>query len=152
MKAGAIALPTTEKSTNVRTFRTLDARQMWFHLPGLLAPGLTASLATTLFLTPPEPRPLSPKARALFATADDQFSVKLETQLGKPETSRVNVWLWGRGPAVYLLHGWGGRGAQWILFVEPLVRPGVTAARLPPPRHSESAAPPPPVLPFPSPL
>ncbi len=141
MKAGAIALPTTEKSTNVRTFRTLDARQMSFHLLGLLAPRLTASLATTLFLTPPEPRPLSPKARALFATADDQFSVKLETQLGKPETSRVNVWLWGRGPAVYLLHGWGGRGAQWISFVEPLVRAGFTAVVLDAPGHGESAAP-----------
>src|SRR5260370_3347527 len=119
MKAGAIALPTTEKSTNVRTFRTLDARQMSFHLLGLLAPRMTASLATTLFLTPPEPRPLSPKARALFGTADDRFTVKLDTQLGKPETSRVSVWLWGRGPAVYLLHGWGGPAAPGNSVVEP---------------------------------
>src|SRR5258708_5583734 len=132
MKAGAIALPTTEKSTNVRTFRTfrtLDARQMSFHLLGLLAPRLTASLATTLFLTPPEPRPLSPKARALFATADDQFNVKLETQLGKPETSRVCVWLWGRGPAVYLLHGSGGPCAAGVSLGGPPLPPRLAAVR-----------------------
>jgi pimeloyl-ACP methyl ester carboxylesterase len=141
MKAGAVALPVPSKSTNVRLFRSLDARQLSFQLLALLAPRATASLATTLFLTPPEPRPLSPKARALFATADDRFSVKLETQLGKPETSSVSVWLWGRGPAVYLLHGWGGRGAQWISFIEPLVRAGFTAVVLDAPAHGESPAP-----------
>jgi pimeloyl-ACP methyl ester carboxylesterase len=98
-------------------------------------------MAGKLFLTPPPPRPLSAKARALFEAADDRFTVKVETDLGgREETSQVSVALWERGPAVYLLHGWGGRGAQWISFVEPLVQAGFTAVALDAPGHGDSAA------------
>jgi pimeloyl-ACP methyl ester carboxylesterase len=142
MKVGVVAIPSLDdKSTNVRSFRPIDARQASFQILGWLAPRIAARIVASLFLTPPAPRPLSAKARAMLASADDHFSVKLETELGKPETSQVNVWLWGRGPAIYLLHGWGGRGAQWVSFVEPIVRAGFTAVVLDAPAHGESAAP-----------
>ncbi len=93
-------------------------------------------------MTPPAARPLSGKARELFARAEDRFVVKLETALGGlRETSRVQVSLWGRGPAVYLLHGWGGRASQWISFIEPLVAAGLTAVVLDAPGHGDSPAP-----------
>jgi pimeloyl-ACP methyl ester carboxylesterase len=141
MKTQVLSIPLPDKSTNVRSFTTLSARQVSFHLLSLLAPATAARMAAKLFLTPPPPRPLSAKARALFAAADDRFTVKLETDLGgHDETTDVSVSLWGRGPAVYLLHGWGGRGAQWLAFVDPLVRAGFTAVALDAPGHGESPA------------
>jgi pimeloyl-ACP methyl ester carboxylesterase len=141
MKADAIVVPVPNKSTNVRLFRPIDLRQAAFQALAWLAPPVAARFAMKLFLAPPEPRPLSAKARALLASADDRFTVQLDTNFGQPETSRVHLWLWGRGPAVYFLHGWGGRGAQWISFVEPIVRAGFTAVALDAPAHGDSAAP-----------
>src|SRR5579859_3228409 len=141
MKAEVAAIAVPDKSTNGRLFRSFDLRQAAFQALAWLPPSVAAGIAMKLFLTPPPPRPLSAKARALLAGADDQFTVKLETNLGQPETSQVHVWLWGRGPAIYLLHGWGGRGAQWVSFVEPIVRAGFTAVVLDAPAHGDSTAP-----------
>jgi pimeloyl-ACP methyl ester carboxylesterase len=120
----------------------LDLRRAAFQLLSVLAPGTAARIASKLFLTPPPPRPLSSKAKALYDAAADRFTVKLVTDLGgHEETSPVSVALWGRGPAVYLLHGWGGRGAQWVSFVEPLVQAGFTAVTFDAPLHGDSPAP-----------
>jgi pimeloyl-ACP methyl ester carboxylesterase len=142
MKTEALAIVLPNKSTNVRLFRTLDLQRASFQLLSLFAPGTAARVASKLFLTPPPPRPLSAKARGLFDQAADRFKVKLETSFGgKDETSHVNVALWGRGPAVYLLHGWGGRAASCASFVEPLVEAGFTAVAIDAPGHGESPAP-----------
>jgi pimeloyl-ACP methyl ester carboxylesterase len=151
MKTEALSIPTTQerplvrwahKSTNVRLFHSYDVRRASFQLLSLFAPGTAARVAAKLFLTPPPPRPLSGKAQALFAKASDRFTVKLETSFGdRDETSRVSVALWGRGPAVYLLHGWGGRGASCASFVEPLIEAGFTAVAIDAPGHGESPAP-----------
>jgi pimeloyl-ACP methyl ester carboxylesterase len=142
MKTNALTIPFVDKSTNVRLSPSLDARQACFQLLSRFAPRTSARIAARLFLTPPPPRALSPRARALFDKAHDRFTVKLETDLGgTAESSRIHVALWGRGPAVYLLHGWGGRGAQWISFIEPLVEAGFTAVVLDAPKHGDSPAP-----------
>jgi hypothetical protein len=142
MKSGVLTSPFVNKSTNVRLFRSIDLRRASFEILGWLVPATAARSAARLFLTPPPPRPLSARARALFASADDRFKVKLATDLGgTAETSSVSVTLWGHGPAVYMLHGWGGRGAQWVSFVEPLVRAGFTAVVLDAPGHGDSPAP-----------
>ena len=36
--------------------------------------------------------------------------------------------VWGEGPVVYLVHGWGGRGSQLASFVEPLRARRATAS------------------------
>jgi pimeloyl-ACP methyl ester carboxylesterase len=142
MKSDALTAPLIDKSTNVRSFISVDMRTAAFQIMGWLAPTMAARSAARLFLTPPPPRPLSARARALFASADDRFKVKLATAFGTTaETSSVSVALWGRGPAVYMLHGWGGRGMQWVSFVEPLVQAGFTAVVLDAPGHGDSPAP-----------
>jgi pimeloyl-ACP methyl ester carboxylesterase len=142
MKSTVLTVPLANKSTNVRSFSHVDLRGTFFQILGWLSPAFAAGAAARLFLTPPSPRPLSAKARALFASADARVKVKLATDFGgTAETSSVNVALWGRGPAVYMLHGWGGRGAQWVSFVEPLVRAGFTAVVLDAPGHGDSPAP-----------
>ncbi len=145
MKTDALLASWDNKSTNVRTLisaRRLDLRHAAIGALGTVAPRSTARWAAQKFLSPPPPRPLSPKAQALLDRAADRFAVKLETDFGgEHDTSKVSVSLWGRGPAVYLLHGWGGRGSQWISFVEPLVEAGFTAVAIDAPAHGESPAP-----------
>jgi pimeloyl-ACP methyl ester carboxylesterase len=50
----------------------------------------------------------------------------------------VAAWRWGRGPAVALLHGWGGRAAQLTAFVPPLVARGFSVVALDAPGHGRS--------------
>jgi hypothetical protein len=91
-----------------------------------LAPALAARLAERLFLTPPRPRPpaaeiallASARARPLHAGA-----------------RRIEVWTWGSGPSVLLVHGWGGRGAQLGALVEPLVARGFSVVTFDAPGH-----------------
>ncbi len=46
--------------------------------------------------------------------------------------------VWGEGPAVYLMHGWGGRGAQFAALVEPLAAAGYRVVMLDAPSHGDS--------------
>ena len=91
-----------------------------------LAPSLAAGLAERLFLTPPRPHwPASEIAQLSTARARP-------LQVGK---RHVDVWLWGSGPSVLLVHGWGGRGAQLASFVEPLVAHGFSVVTFDAPGH-----------------
>jgi pimeloyl-ACP methyl ester carboxylesterase len=51
---------------------------------------------------------------------------------------RVAAWRWGEGPAVILVHGWGGRAAQLTSFVPPLVGRGFSVVAFDAPGHGES--------------
>ncbi len=134
------ALLAAHKSTNVR-YRRPDVRWASFQLLGLLAPAMAGHLAAKRFLTPPPPRPLSGRMASLLARASDRFTVGLKTSLGGvDEECRLHVAVWRHGPAVYLLHGWGGRGAHWLSYIEPLVSAGFTAVVLDAPLHGESLA------------
>ena len=97
-------------STNVRTIQTpRRPRTAPGHAGFLLvrtglavgmriSPRLAGGWAEALFFTPPRPRPsrtsLPPGAHRLEVRGD---------------RGPLAVWSWGSGPAVYLLHGWGGR-------------------------------------------
>ena len=91
-----------------------------------LAPGGAARLAARWFLTPPRhPRPPAEIALLERAHARPLFVV------GR----RIEMWTWGRGPAVVLAHGWGGRGTQLGAFVDPLVARGFSVVTFDAPGH-----------------
>lgn len=94
------------KSTNVRFIRGAILAAEAF------APRLGAHLATRLWLTlPPPPRAGElPPGGAAFEVVS--------------QGSIVRGRVWGDGPVVYLVHGWGGRAAQLAALVEPLVAAG----------------------------
>ena len=46
--------------------------------------------------------------------------------------------VWGEGPVVYLVHGWGGRGSQFGALVGPLVRAGHRVVLFDAPAHGDS--------------
>jgi pimeloyl-ACP methyl ester carboxylesterase len=57
---------------------------------------------------------------------------------GRQAPSSIVTEAWGEGPAVYLLHGWGGDRTSWRRFVEPLTRAGFRAVTLDAPGHGDS--------------
>lgn len=94
------------------------------------APAVGAAFAERIFFTPPR-TPLAPQVRDLLATAQ-QFRVCVEG-------GRVAAWAWGRGPAIALVHGWGGRGGRLAAaFVQPLVASGFSVVTFDAPGHGAS--------------
>jgi pimeloyl-ACP methyl ester carboxylesterase len=119
----------------------VDWSRLRFQLLGWVAPDLAQRRALELFLTPPAPRAGPAKIPEFKGLSADRFRVPMTTMLGGvEETTELNVAVWGRGPAVYLVHGWGGRSTQWSSFVEPLARAGLTTVVFDAPGHGESAA------------
>ena len=118
-----------EKSTIVRSRRQprlLPLARAGNRALSAAAPALAARLAERLFLTPPRPRWHAAEI-ARLATARAR-----PLQVG---ARHVDVWLWGAGPSVLLVHGWGGRGAQLGTFVEPLVARGFSVVTFDAPGH-----------------
>lgn len=110
------------ESTNVRFLRAL------FSALSRIAPGLAAAVAERLFFTPP-------RSRASRGDAALRAAQPLRLSLAGV---RLAGWRWGRGPAVVLLHGWGGRAAQLTAFVEPLVQRGFSVIAFDAPGHGRS--------------
>jgi serine aminopeptidase S33 family len=89
-----------------------------------VSPAAAAWLAERLFFTARRSR-ISSDARAFLATGR-RFTLEVEGR-------RVVGWRWGStearagagAPLVYLVHGWGSRGARLAAFVEPLLALGL---------------------------
>lgn len=118
-----------QNSTNVRTHRQALAR---FHraavgLVARTAPSVAAAWALRRFCTPPrhtrEPEALAATARWLAVPVGGRA---------------VYAWEWGAGPAVLLVHGWGGRGAQLAAFAPPLLAAGFRVVAFDAPAHGAS--------------
>jgi pimeloyl-ACP methyl ester carboxylesterase len=125
---------TMQKSTIVRSTPTsplLPLVRTANRALSRMAPGLAARAAERLFLTPPRPR--RPEAEIDL----------LRTARARPMhvgARRIETWVWGAGPSVLLVHGWGGRGAQLGAFVEPLVARGFSVVTFDAPGHGASDA------------
>lgn len=50
----------------------------------------------------------------------------------------IPVHCWGEGPAVVMMHGWGGSGTQFRYFITPLVEAGFTAVCFDAPEHGSN--------------
>jgi pimeloyl-ACP methyl ester carboxylesterase len=63
-----------------------------------------------------------------------------QSRVNLPGPPAVNIATetWGEGPAVYLLHGWGGTRRMWDRFVGPLTRAGYRAVTLDAAGHGDS--------------
>jgi pimeloyl-ACP methyl ester carboxylesterase len=69
----------------------------------------------------------------------DQAILERGTNFRIPfEGGELAVTTWGEGPAVLLMHGWGGARAQMTGFVEPLLGAGYRVVAYDQPAHGES--------------
>ncbi|MDP3890444.1 alpha/beta fold hydrolase [Nocardioides sp.] len=112
------------KSTIVRT--RMLALRMFFRTVGPLHPRYAARVALDLWFTVPPPPPVAP-----LPAGGEPFTVV-------SGGARVRGHAWGSGPAVYLVHGWGGRGSQLAAYVEPLVAAGHRVVLFDGPSHGDS--------------
>ncbi len=106
-------------------FRTLSA----------VSVGLAAKAAERVWFTPPRPR--MPSASAAFLGTGTRADIAIPSL---KNARKIAAWSWGEGPAVLLVHGWGGFAAQLESFVEPLVRAGFRAVAFDAPSHGASGA------------
>src|SRR5262245_13482106 len=115
MRSTTIAAQWLEKSTNGRSVSKLeDWRRLGFQMLGWVAPEVAQRYALEWFLTPPPPALTPAKWPKLDGISADRFRLKWSSAVGGlEEATELEVALWGRGPAVYLVHGWGGRSTQW---------------------------------------
>jgi pimeloyl-ACP methyl ester carboxylesterase len=124
-------LSAIRNSTNVRSMTVADrGRRSALGLVAAVAPALAARWAIRLFCTPPRHAPTAREREAL--TTARPVAVRVGNR-------RVQAWVWGDGPAVLLVHGWGGRGAQLAAFGPPLVAAGRAVVAFDAPGHGASA-------------
>lgn len=104
-------------STNVRNGLALLGHRARFAVTSRLAPEKAVELAARLFATPP---------RFAHTAREREFLVTGSPFEVRSPRGRIAAWRFGRGdrPAVMLVHGWGGRGAQLGAFAVPLLDAG----------------------------
>jgi pimeloyl-ACP methyl ester carboxylesterase len=93
---------------------------------GRVSPSLSARLAEHLFRTPPRYPRLKREERSLALARYSATPFP-----GGP----LPTWRWGKGPAVLLVHGWGGHAGRLTPFVEPLLRAGFSVVAFDAPAH-----------------
>jgi pimeloyl-ACP methyl ester carboxylesterase len=113
-----------QKSTIVRTKNA--ASRAFFRSAEVVAPRLGGRVARDLWFTVPPGIEATP-----LPEGGEPFEV-----ISRGTTVRGHVW--GTGPVVYLVHGWGGRGSQMSAFVEPLVEAGHQVVLFDGPSHGDS--------------
>lgn len=115
-----------KKRTNVRSLAVI--RGLFRILNPM--PAVASELAVRIWSTPPR-APLRPAQAALLAQAE-RTSVEAAG-------ARVATYAWGRGPAVLLVHGWGGHAGQLTSFVPPLLEAGYRVVAFDAPRHGSTS-------------
>lgn len=114
----------------IRTPLAIRLLRLAFQVSGRLAPKITGRWANYLWLRPQRHLPPA-REQILLANA-----IPLPLILAE---KHIAVYSWGAGPAVLLVHGWSGRGAQMGAFVEPLVMAGYRVIAFDAPAHGRSA-------------
>jgi pimeloyl-ACP methyl ester carboxylesterase len=100
-----------------------------FWVFGALAPRAAASWFERLILTPS----LYPGLREGEDPSPDGTHTRVPYGNGW-----LSVWSWGDGPAVLLMHGWGGRAVHLQEFVKPLLAEGFRVVAFDAPAHGRS--------------
>jgi pimeloyl-ACP methyl ester carboxylesterase len=124
--------------TTVRSRRSLHLARAALQATYILSEDLGTGLAERLFTSPRRfRRPMRERAR-LASGRRFEVEVALRAPRWAGQTCRIAAWRWGQGPAVLLVHGWEGRGAQLGAFVEPLATSGLSVIAFDAPGHGDS--------------
>ncbi len=105
------------------------AISMCFRMMSIVAPGTAAKYAARLIFTPPRRR-IKGREYDLWLRASPFIVDFKDKQL-------VGL-SWGYGPAVLLVHGWGGNSTQLSNYIHPLIRAGYRVVAFDAPAHGQS--------------
>lgn len=112
--------------------RRLRVLRAGMRLLAAIRPSLAAALMDRLWFSAPRLTPRAPEQAVLDGGVRRSFDV---------HGRRVAAWVWGEaGPAVVLLHGWGGHAGQMHAFVAPLRAAGFRVVAFDAPAHGASDA------------
>jgi len=100
-----------------------------FKILGFLAPPLAERVALRLFLTPPSH--ITPKWHLPYLLKASQSTILVGNK-------SIQLYQWGHGPSILLVHAWGGRGSQLSAFIDPLVKAGYSVLTFDGPAHGNS--------------
>lgn len=102
-----------------------------------------ATLAFIRYAEHVAPRRAGRMARDLWFTAPPRMAELPVPDQGEVFTvqsqgASIRGQVWGDGPVIYLVHGWGGRGSQFAALVQPLLRSGHRVVMFDAPAHGGS--------------
>src|SRR4051812_35581367 len=102
-----------KNSTNVRS-SSVEVQLLRAALRGaeLVAPFAAERVGAEIFARPRRGKRVAPPAVA--GRAAERHTIASGAY-------SIAAWSWGEGPTVLLVHGWEGRAAQLVPFVEPLL-------------------------------
>ncbi len=98
----------------------------------VLSPRLAMRFAARLFTTPI--RHATPRRELAMERESVQEKFRVEAL-----RTEIQVYRYGKGPAVLLVHGWSGRGTQLVKFAEALANEGFSTISFDAPAHGKSA-------------
>lgn len=91
---------------------------------------ITARQAFDRFFTPP---------RKSGTELEQKFEAEADIFIVPGESTDLNVYSWGEGETILMVHGWGGRATQLYSFIEPLVKLGYRVLAFDAPAHGKTA-------------
>lgn len=118
----------SQNSTTGRSFSHRGARVALGALQSV-APAVAGRLAARLFMTPPR--------RRKAGRGREELAGRVPFAVETPGATLRGVRV-GSGPAVLLVHGWGGRGDQLAAFAPPLLEAGCSVVAFDGPAHGAS--------------
>lgn len=107
----------------------IKLNQLVFRLFGKKFPGLMSKRALNLW---------SHTKRFPASASEKRMQLRASESLLEVNGQAINVWEWGSGPAVLLVHGWNGRGLQLHRFVDPLLNAGYRVICYDAPAHGQT--------------
>lgn len=116
--------------TNVRNLK-VKKRITHFLLSALwhLVPDATKNITAKRFFAPVA-YPLTPLERK-YLDNGKPFHIHVHDK-------KIQCWQWGRGPAILFVHGWNGRGVNFVIFFEALIKAGYSIITYDAPAHGKS--------------
>lgn len=99
---------------------------------------MTAREVLVAFLTPPRLPELAREAEVRASSISTRVRLR-EAGFARGGGEEIEVYSWGAGCPVLLVHGWGGRAANFAAFIGPMRAAGLRVVAFDAPAHGQSS-------------
>ncbi len=99
---------------------------------------MTAREVLEAFLTPPRLPELTREVEFRARAISTRMRLR-EAGLARGGGEEIEVYSWGTGRPVLLVHGWGGRATNFAAFIDPMTASGLRVVAFDAPAHGQSS-------------
>jgi pimeloyl-ACP methyl ester carboxylesterase len=118
------------KSTNVRTLKWhRSATRLGFQIMGRIAPRRARQTVLKRFFAP---------SAYVTTPLENQALKRGRRFLLRVHDKSIHGWQWGHGPQILFVHGWNGRGIQFLSFFKSVIDSGHAVIAVDAPAHGDS--------------